>query len=280
MHKIAALAVGLCAAIILCGGAMPQSEDQIIREMVLLYGFHQEEAMPQIEPLLDRLLVRAPSKGNQWQRIMDYWRYTNGQLPVNLYFPPEDLNGDNNLCILVLGYKLAPSGAIYPELEGRLYTALSCALLYPDAPIICTGGGTAKLYPGLTEAAQMKKWLIKNGIDENRILIEDSSFTTGQNAINTLALIEENLPDVDSLLIVSSDYHVPWASAVFQTACLMRADEKGRLPIRVVGNAADHPESHENYPFSYQAAGILEIAGMTDTAMNVYNGVQPAPRLR
>lgn len=272
--------VFLIISVCMSGAALIHSEDYLIRQIVLLYGYYQEDAIPQIEPLLEQLLTQNPSKGNQWQRILDYWRFANTEMTVNDYFPPDDLVGGKNLGIVILGYKLTPSGAIYPELEGRLYTALSCALLYPDSMIVCSGGGTAADNPGLTEATQMAKWLIRNGVSKDRILIENGSFTTGQNAENVYTLLRNEHPEIDSILIVSSDYHVPWASSVFQAACILNADQQGKLPLRVVANVADKPSTHENYPFCYQAAGILELAGMIDTAMNVYNGVQPIPKLK
>lgn len=270
----------LIVAFSISASSFNHSEDYLVRQIVLLYGYYQEEAIPQIEPLMEQLIAKNPAKGNQWQRILDYWRYTNTEITVNDYFPPDDLEDAENLCIVILGYKLTPSGAIYPELEGRLYTALSCALLYPDSMIVCTGGGTAKLNPGITEASQMSKWLIRNGISKDRIIIEDKSFTTGQNAENVYTLLRNVCPEVDSILIVTSDYHVPWASAVFQTACILNADQNGNLPLRVVTNVADKPKTHENYPFCYQAAGILELAGMTETAMDIYNGTQSIPKIK
>ncbi|MBR3742990.1 MAG: YdcF family protein [Clostridia bacterium] len=73
---------------------------------------------------------------------------------------------------------------------------------------ICTGGGTAADDPTATEAGKTAEWLRENGVDPARILAEDQSITTAQNAIFTFDLLEEHWPQVTRLAIISSDYHI------------------------------------------------------------------------
>ena len=68
------------------------------------------------------------------------------------------------------------------ELVGRLQTALASAQKYPNAYVAVTGGGTAKNNPNAIEADQMAVWIIANGLDDNRLIVENKSKSTVQNA--------------------------------------------------------------------------------------------------
>lgn len=60
--------------------------------------------------------------------------------------------------------------------------ALASAQKYPNAYVAVTGGGTAKNNPNVIEADQMEAWMIANGLDENRLIVENKSKSTVQNA--------------------------------------------------------------------------------------------------
>ena len=139
---------------------------------------------------------------------------------------------------MVLGFQLESDGSMAPELVGRCETALRCAGQYPNALIAVTGGGTAWQNPGATEAGVMAKWLIAHGVEAARILKEDASRTTGDNAEFTVRLLVENHPEVKALAVVSSDYHVPLGVLLFGAEALLYEYETGSLPFSVLSNAA------------------------------------------
>lgn len=251
-----------------------ESQD-IIKEMVLDYGYYQNEAQPQIDALLTELKAADESDYERWQRIMDWWKTVNYDYPVMPGALPEGLD-DSGLCLVVLGFQLNPDGSIKSELEGRLRTALDCAGQYPNAYVLCTGGGTASKNPDATEAGQMAKWLIENGLDESRIIIEDNSKTTGQNAKFSCGILTRDYPDVDKIAIVSSDYHIPWGTLLFGAQLILTGDDE---KISIVSNAA-YKTDHTGDTFRYQAAGLLELAEMSDTAMKIYNGKMKTPKLK
>ena len=58
--------------------------------------------------------------------------------------------------------------------KGRLEKALECAEKYPNALVMCTGGGTASGNPDATEAGQMCRWLEEHGISSDRLIAEAS----------------------------------------------------------------------------------------------------------
>lgn len=251
--------------------------EKLIYEMINDYGYHQDEANPRIEELLSQLEENDPETGKNWRDIMAYWRYTTNELTVNYGALPDGLSDSDSLCLVVLGFQLNPDGSIKDELVGRLTTALACAKQYPNAYVLCTGGGTASKNKSVTEAGQMAAWLRENGLDESRIILEDKSRTTGQNAMFSEKLLREKYPEVTDVAIISSDYHISWGSVLFGAQFILTND--GSREISVVSNAAFKPESHAEYGFHYQAAGLLEIANLSDDAFDIYQGKATAPKL-
>ena len=75
---------------------------------------------------------------------MDYWNYANNELQVNVDTLPDNLPDGDNLVLAVLGFELNDDGTMQDELIERLTVALNCAEQYPNAYVLCTGGGTAK----------------------------------------------------------------------------------------------------------------------------------------
>jgi uncharacterized SAM-binding protein YcdF (DUF218 family) len=86
---------------------------------------------------------------------------------------------------------------------------------YPEARIIFSGG-TDPSTPGPSEAAIVKQYFISFGIAPERILIEERSQTTEQNARFTADLIHPT-PGARFLLVTSS-YHMPRAMGAFRKA--------------------------------------------------------------
>lgn len=272
------LCLVLCVSFPLQVSAVSGTTYGLIREMILDYGYYPEIAGDRVEAILEELTARDPENGELWRKIMEGWDQAANDLELNYDLLPMELEDSDKLCIVVLGYQLNPDGTIQPELEGRLFTALSCAVWYPSAYVLCTGGGTAAGNRKITEASQMAEWLVYHGIEADRILVEDQSYTTGMNAMLSYDLIREKCPEVETVAIVSSDYHIPWATALFQAQFLLAEKKDGLPPLTLVSNAAYEAIEHEEYPFFFQAAGILELAGYWETAMDVYHCVLNPPK--
>ena len=80
------------------------------------------------------------------------------------------------------------------ELIERLTVALHCAELYPRALIVRNDGGTAAEDETAIEAGRMAGWLIENGVDPERMIVEDKSLTTAHNAIYAFDILEASYP--------------------------------------------------------------------------------------
>ena len=88
---------------------------------------------------------------------------------------------------------------------------IDCAfdyLINNDSMLVTTGGKGSN--EPMAEAKAAYDYLIQKGIDANRIIIEDNSFSTQENLINAKRLIEANGGNVekDKILIISSAFHL------------------------------------------------------------------------
>ena len=210
----------------------------LVSDMVYAYADRQDDAAEIIRDDLEQLNALDPALGALWGKIMPLWSEVNRALVIHDSVLPDGLPEDESLCIVVLGFQLYPDGSMAEELRGRCETALRCAEKYPKALIAVTGGGTAWQNPNATEAGVMAAWLTEHGVDASRILVEDESRTTADNAVFTSALLRERHPEVKFLAIVTSDYHMPLGVLLFQEEALLAEYETGTLPFSVVSNAA------------------------------------------
>ena len=212
------------------------------------------------EQALSALASMDPSLGEKWNRIMDLWESpvtVSGQLPDNL---PDD----DSLCLVALGFQLNPDGTMREELIERLKVLLAASEKYPQALIVCTGGGTASGDPTATEAGRMAEWLTAQGVNPSRLIIENHSLTTAQNAIYTFDLLEERCPQVTHLAVVSSDYHIATGTLLFGAEAILR--DSG---IVIAGNAAWHAPGG-TLSAMFQAGALIELSGNVETAFEIY----------
>ncbi|MBR0416251.1 MAG: YdcF family protein [Firmicutes bacterium] len=262
------LAVMLLAG---CGAEKPQprNSQEIIEEMVVDYGSYGTEAEEHIEGLLKELTAADPDLGKRWEGIMDRWMSLGDELTLSYGVLPGGLPDTDELCIVALGFQLEPDGSMRPELVERLGVVLKSAEKYPNAYIVCTGGGTAPENSSATEAGEMARWLIEKGIDEKRVITEDSSLTTAQNAIFTYDILTAQYPSVKKLAIVSSDYHIETGVLLFSAEAALRAEAPGEEKLEVVSNAAWKAPSG-SLSSMFQAGALIELSGDRETAFEIY----------
>ena len=265
--------LALALALLLGLGLKRRSVDDILTDIVVYHGCYGDAADKKVAALLDELEGRDKQRGALWREIMDYWDYANTDLPVNLRRLPDDLPKDDSLCIVVLGFELNDDGSMKDELIARLRVALTCARQYPNAYVLCTGGGTAAKAPDVTEGRAMGDWMLAHGLGRARLIVEDKSMTTAENAMNSYKILFADYPSVDSMAVVSSAYHIPWGSLLFEAGLLQSAAERGTRPIHVISNAAC-PVENDVYLredlLRWQTGGMLQMIGRDDLAMEFY----------
>lgn len=107
--------------------------------------------------------------------------------------------------VIVLGARLygdLPS----PALMERLRVARDYLLENGDSIAVVTGGqGTDELIP---EAHAMKNFLVENGIEEDRIIVEDKATSTFENMKYSKELIMEEGTVSPKVLIVTNKHHI------------------------------------------------------------------------
>ena len=250
----------LCLAFALCpafGEAPGEPGAQaLIERAVVTYaaeGARDEQA-------LTALAALDPELGAKWARILDLWQADvtiNGALP-------DGLPGDDSLALVALGFQLNPDGTMRDELVERLKVLKAASEKYPRAVIVCTGGGTAADDPTATEAGRMAEWLTAQGVDPARLLVEDQSLTTAQNALYTFDLLTQRQPQVRHIAIISSDYHIATGTLLFGAEAILRG-----CGIDVVSNAA-WPAPSGSLSAMFQAGALLELSGDAETAFEIY----------
>ena len=94
----------------------------------------------------------------------------------------------------------------------------------------------------------MAEWFQSRGISGDRMIVENRSMTTGQNAKNTCAILTDQYPQVKEIAVVSSSYHIPQCELLFTEAALLYAYRNGcDIPYTVTGNASFAAVGNEEY---------------------------------
>ena len=250
-----------CLFLCLLGGSAPAAQAAEETDPQRLLGAYCANDSGKIESCLDALEAESPAEGALWRRIMTDWARLNEAGFEDHRVLPDDLPQDDSLCIVVFGYGLGADGSIQPELEDRLYVALNAARQYPDAYVAVTGGQTSEV-AGVTEGGQMAAWLRAQGAAESRLIVEDQALSTTQNAANTYKLLTSAYPQVKTLAVVTSDYHVACAGVLLQIWSDYQSQVNGAPALNVaagVSCATDTPVGDRM--LSSQAWGIAQITG-------------------
>ena len=257
--RIFAMTLACCLiAAVVCPAAAEEevTARSLIERIVVSYAADRARD----EQALSVLNSVDSSLGEKWARIMDLWE---ASVPVNDSLP-DSLMTDDSLCLVALGFQLNPDGTMRDELIERLKVLLRASEQYPNAVIVCTGGGTAADDPSATEAGRMAEWLVSQGVDSARVIVEDHSVTTAQNAIYTFDILEERYPQVKQIAVISSDYHIATGTLLFGAEAILRDSA-----MEVVSNAAWHAPSG-TLSAMFQAGALIELSGDVETAFAIY----------
>jgi uncharacterized SAM-binding protein YcdF (DUF218 family) len=184
-------------------------------------------------------------------------------VPLENRFPPWDATRGAPDGIIVLGGAIDGSGpgneVALNEGAERLTVVPELARRYPNARILFSGGSTALLDNGDAEAKFALRLLESLGVPRSRIIVEDHSRNTVENAAYSKAVVQPK-PD-ERWLLVTSAYHMPRAIGVFRKAGFPVEPYPVDWRTRGVEDAL--------YPF----AAISEGLRRTDTAMHEWVGL-------
>ncbi len=112
--------------------------------------------------------------------------------------------------IVVLGAQVKPDGSPSIQLSWRLDAAWEAWEQKHVPVVVCGAQGKDEPMP---EAEAMSLYLENKGVPAADILKDPDSFNTNQNLQNAAKLLQD-LPGIQRVMIVTSDYHVPRAMAL------------------------------------------------------------------
>ena len=134
-----------------------------------------------------------------------------------LHAPPAHVDG-----IVLLGGAVSPRISKErgrPAIGGagdRITATAALARLHPEARVLFTGGDGSLIPTGLSEAESTRDLLISLGVAPERILIEDKSRNTWENA--TLSYAAAQPKPGETWVLVTSAAHMPRAVGCFRRA--------------------------------------------------------------
>lgn len=242
--------------------AAAPSTDALVADLIAYYRDYQEDATTDILRTLDEIKKIDPAQYEAWGKIMRYWSYVNTDMNVNVGVTEDGLPQDDSLCIVILGFALNPNGTMKKELVDRLEAGLASAEKYPNAYVVVTGGGTAAGNPNVTEGGLMGDWLLEHGLAKGRLIVENRAPDTVGNATNTFQILTDKYPQVNSIVMVTSDYHVPRGCILFYSKFVLSALENDKKPLTIVSNAGCYTGSKGYESISLQASGVASMAGV------------------
>ncbi|MBO6902573.1 MAG: YdcF family protein [Rhizobiaceae bacterium] len=107
------------------------------------------------------------------------------------------------------GYELASAG-------DRFVEAAVLARRFPGVPVVITGGSGALVFHGEPDADTAPRLLAALGVSPERLVLENESRNTYENAVFTRRLLQ---PDsTQNWLLVTSAFHMPRSVSLFRKA--------------------------------------------------------------
>ena len=127
-----------------------------------------------------------------------------------------------------------------------LYRCLHAAELYhagDPLPVVVSGGKVDPDEPGPSLAALMQQFLLKLGVDEQDIVLEEESRSTYENAVHSASLLEAR--GINHVVLVTEATHMPRSIACFRalglqvtpSGCDYRATSFDALPVDFLPDA-------------------------------------------
>ena len=202
--------------------------ETLISELIYYYG---EDARTDVLRTLELIEGKSPEDYKIWNSVIHYWDWIENDMGENLAVAPDGLPEDNTHAFIVLGFALNSDGTMTDELIGRLEVALNSAKKYPYSYVLVTGGVKKN---GWTEGDRMHDWLLDHGLPEERIIVENQSANTVQNASFSYDILYNDY-DIKTVSIISTQYHLKRASIFYYTMSLLKAKELEKEPIKFIG---------------------------------------------
>lgn len=116
--------------------------------------------------------------------------------------------------VIVLGAGIHGDRVSVP-LAYRLNAAIEYHEKNPDALIVVTGG--KGFQETITEAEAMEKYLVRRGVDPDKIIKEEAATSTNENMSFTKQILDKQLKDDYSVVVITNNFHIYRAVAIAKT---------------------------------------------------------------
>ncbi len=176
-------------------------------------------------------------------------------LPLEERFPAFQDDGRPVDGIILLGGAVEASDSkargqiVANESAERVLDTIQLAHRYPNARILISGGGGTVFGDGAAEAPIIAEYFRSIGIDPARILVEDRSRTTAENAVYSQELAKPR--EGERWLLVTSAWHMPRAVGVFEKVAFPVTPYP--VDFRTAGGARTH------LPFAFISEGLRRL---------------------
>ena len=139
--------------------------------------------------------------------------------PLEDRFPQQDAAKGPVDGIIILGGPIgvARGDVVLTSAGARMTKAVELARLHPQARVVFTGGSANLVSPVTETEADGARLLLEGlGLEPGRIILEDKSRNTRENAIFTRRLVDPK--PGERWLLVTSAWHMPRSMGVFRKA--------------------------------------------------------------
>lgn len=131
---------------------------------------------------------------------------------------PEQLGRVDGIIVLGGAFNAKNSALrnepILNQYAGRFTKFIELARQHPQAKLVFTGGAVFPMHNGVTESAIGRWFFTAQGLDAERILFEDKSRNTHENAVYSKALV--NPQPGEHWVLVTSASHMPRSVGLFR----------------------------------------------------------------
>lgn len=134
-------------------------------------------------------------------------------------FDPAAVAAVDGIIVLGAGAAVTSKVTSLPVVEatgGRLVKLMELGARYPGAVLVFTGGGNPRPNDGRTEAQMARDDLAAVRFDVSRLLLEDRSMNTYENALFTKRLV--NPQPGQTWLLITSAIHMPRSLGAFRAS--------------------------------------------------------------
>ena len=158
--------------------------------------------------------------------------------------------------IVVFGQAARDDGTPTPGLLARLTTALGLAQRHPGALLVVSGGAVRSAH---SEAEAMRTWLVAQGVEAQRIVVDAQARDTVGNAVGMLAALRQR--NLHRVVAVTSLAHVPRAVTTLR---VLASRHRYALTVDAAGSGAPPTpasvpgERRYTYFTAARAAGLIE----------------------